>query len=134
MRRILALVLAVLLPALASAQTKQAVGRQPLVFIHATVIDTAGGPSKSDATVIISGNRIVALGKTGQVRVPKGAQVVNAAGKFLIPGLWDMHFHAPENNQAREIFAPLNLANGVTGIRHMFGRNRYIQRVLLPRL
>jgi len=128
MRRILALVLAALLPALVSAQTKQAIGPQALVFIHATVIDAAGGPSKSNATVIISGNRIIALGKTGQVSVPKGALVVNAAGKFMIPGLWDMHFHTPENNQAREIFLPLALANGVTGVRHMFG-SEYILKL-----
>ena len=44
-------------------------------------------------TVVITGNRISALGETGKVRVPQDAQVVDATGKFVIPGLWDMHVH-----------------------------------------
>lgn len=95
MRKILALLLALLSPAPAGAQTKPAARPRPLVFTHATVIDTTGGPPQSDSTVVVTGKRVVALGKTGRVRVPAGARVVNAAGKFLIPGLWDMHFHSP---------------------------------------
>ncbi|HEX6185808.1 MAG TPA: amidohydrolase family protein [Pyrinomonadaceae bacterium] len=121
MRKILALLLAVLSPAPAGAQTKPAAPSRPLVFTHATVIDTTGGPPKPDSTVVVAGNQIVAFGGTGRVRIPEGAQVVNAAGKFLMPGLWDMHFHTPGGEQAREIFLPLALANGVTGVRHMFG-------------
>ena len=128
MRKILALLLASLLPALTGAQTKPAAQSQPLVFTHATVIDTTGGPPQADSTVIVAGNRIVALGKTGRVRIPEGAQVVNAAGKFLLPGLWDMHFHSPEDAQAREIFLPLAIANGVTGVRNMFGSEALLKQ------
>ena len=67
-------------------------------------------------SVVISGGRIVALGRTGRVRLPKDALVVNASGKFLIPGLWDMHVH--EWN--KEVFFPLFITNGVTGVRDMF--------------
>lgn len=121
MRTIIALLLAVLSSAPVGAQTKPAARTRPLVFTHATVIDTSGGPPRSDSTVVVAGDRIVAVGKTGRVRVPRGAQVVNASGKFLMPGLWDMHFHSPEDRQAREIFLPLAIANGITGVRHMFG-------------
>ena len=64
-----------------------------LVITHVTVIDATGAPMQPDMTLVITGNRIVALRKTGTIRVPKGAQVVEAKGKFLIPGLWDMHVH-----------------------------------------
>lgn len=83
-----------------------------LVFTHATVIDTTGGPEQHDTTVVVTGNRISALGKN--VKIPKNAQVLDATGKFLIPGLWDMHthIHSPEDLQ-------LFIANGVTGLRVM---------------
>jgi imidazolonepropionase-like amidohydrolase len=120
MRKALTLLLTILLCWLPSAQAQQAT--HPLAFTHVTVIDTVRGTLNSDATVIIAGDRIVALGKTGRTRLPSGAQVVDATGKFLIPGLWDMHFHTPlDDKQVREIFFPLTLANGVTGVRHMFG-------------
>jgi len=87
-----------------------------LVLTHVTVIDTTGGPAKPDMTVVIAGNRIVELGKSNKIRVPKNAQAVNATGKFLIPGLWDMHVHWYEKN-----YLPLFIANGVTGTRQMYG-------------
>lgn len=121
MRKILTLLLSLFLSAPSSVQAGPDVPSRSLVFTHVMVIDTATGKLKPDTTVIIAGNRIIAVGKTGRVRIPKDAQVVNATGKFLIPGLWDMHFHSPEDKQAREIFLPLALANGVTGVRHMFG-------------
>ena len=43
---------------------------QPLVLLHATVIDTTGAPAKSDMTVVMTGSQISALGETGNVRVP----------------------------------------------------------------
>jgi len=68
-------------------------------------------------TVIVTGDQIAEIGKTGRVKIPDGAQVIEAKGKFLIPGLWDMHVHAFN----RDLFFPLFIANGVTGIRDMFG-------------
>jgi imidazolonepropionase-like amidohydrolase len=121
MRKILALLLIFTWPTLLAAQTKPTAPSQPLIFTHATVIDTTGSPPQSDMTVMVVGNRIIALGKTGKVSLPKVAQVVDATGKFMIPGLWDMHWHSPADKQAREIFLPLAIANGVTGVRHMFG-------------
>lgn len=120
MRKILALLLIILLPALLVAQVKPAAQSQPLAFIHATVIDMTVAKPKPDMTVMVVGNRISAIGKTGKVRVPKNAQIIDATGKFLIPGLWDMHAHSISEKGTREIFFPLEIANGITGIRDMF--------------
>ena len=95
---------------------KPASGQRPLVFNHVTVIDATGASAKPDMSVVISGGRILKLGRAGRVRLPKDALVVNASGKFLIPGLWDMHVH----EWSKEVFFPLFIANGITGVRDMF--------------
>ncbi len=107
-----------LLPALVFAQSKQTPRVKPLVFTHVTIIDATGTPPKSDMTVVVADNRITELGRSGKVRVPKGAQVVDAKGKFLIPGLWDMHVHLAK---AGANTLPLFIANGVTSVRDMGG-------------
>lgn len=118
MRKILALVLILLLPGLLPAQTTAIPPARPVVFTHVTVIDVTGAPSKSNMTVIVAGNSIAAVGKTGKIRIPKDAEVIDASGKFLIPGLWDMHAHALTDNRYEWAF-PLLIANGVTGVRDM---------------
>src|ERR1051325_9261304 len=64
-----------------------------LAFTHITIIDATGALAQPDMTVVIEGNQIASLGKTGKIRVPENTQVINGTGKFLIPGLWDMHAH-----------------------------------------
>ena len=108
------LVLAVLVLDLTSSSTQL----KPLVFTHVTIIDVTGAPAKSDMTVAITGNRITELGPSTDMRVPQGAQVVDATGKFLIPGLWDMHVHWYRYDKA---FLQLFPINGVTGVRVMWG-------------
>ena len=96
--------------------------RQPsFAFTHVTVIDMTGGPSRADMTVVIRGNRIASIGPGDSVRIPEDTHQLNAAGKFLIPGLWDMHVHAAWA-ETLPTFGPLFLANGVTGVREMWGR------------
>jgi imidazolonepropionase-like amidohydrolase len=118
MRKILALLLILLLPGLLLAQTTAIPPACPVVFTHVTVIGLTGALSKSDITVVVAGNRIAAVGKSGKVRIPKDAQVVDASGKFLIPGLWDMHTHTLREERV-ETFFPLFIVNGVTGVRDM---------------
>jgi len=93
-----------------------------LAITHVTVIDATGAPAHPDMTVLIKGNRITEVGKSGKIRVPEDAQVVSATGKFLIPGLWDMHVHWYDKD-----YLPLFIANGVTGIRIMWGMPRHHQ-------
>lgn len=96
----------------------------PLAFTHVTVIDATGAPPAANMTVVIDDQHIVALGKSGSTRPPRGARIVDARGKYLIPGLWDMHVHTvfgdwlPENER---VTLPLFVANGITGVRDMGG-------------
>src|SRR5439155_1599599 len=70
--------------------------------------------------VVVNGNRLATLGPSRAVRIPKGGLAYDATGKFLIPGLWDMHVHAAWSSTL-PTFGPLFLVNGVTGVREMWG-------------
>ena len=89
-----------------------------LAITGVTVIDATGAPARPNMTVVVTGDRIAAVGKSGEVVVPEGARVVDGKGKYLIPGLWDMHVHT-----AGPSFLPLYLANGVCGVRDMHALN-----------
>jgi imidazolonepropionase-like amidohydrolase len=112
-------------PTLLSAQPEQEAPPKPLAITHVTVIDATGAAAQPDMTVVISGDRITALGKTGKIKVPDNAQVVDATGNFLIPGLWDMHVHM--GRQSSDLSSPLFIANGVTGVRIMWGGPGHLQ-------
>jgi len=103
-----------LMTSIAPAQTKS----KPIVFTHATVIDATGADAQSDMVVVVADGKIADLGKFGKVKIPKQSQVIDATGKFLIPGLWDMHVHL---TKAGENTLPLFIANGVTSVRDMGG-------------
>ena len=95
-----------------------------LAFTHVNVIDATGSPVLADMTVIVEGKRILQIGKSDVTPLPKGARVVEGRGKYLIPGLWDMHVHEVfgEWIPADEKITPvLFVANGVTGVRDMGG-------------
>jgi len=66
---------------------------QSLVIEHVTVIDATGHAAQPDRTVIVDRDRIVAVVPSKKAHIPKHAQIVDGVGKFLIPGLWDMHVH-----------------------------------------
>jgi hypothetical protein len=101
---------------LLGVQSKHETQPASLAFTQVQVIDTQRLSLQPNMTVIITGNHITELGTAAQVKVPINAQVVDGRGKFLIPGLWDMHVHtlAPER---RDTYFPLFVANGVTGVR-----------------
>src|SRR5579859_1300490 len=84
---------------------------------HATVIDTETGKELSDQTVVISGDRISEMGDSSTLKPVSNARIVDGRGKYLIPGLWDMHVHRTEY----ESTYPIYIANGVTGVREMAG-------------
>src|ERR1700676_1678315 len=97
----------------------------PLALMHVTVIDPSGRPAQADQTVIVSDGRVTAIGASGTLRVPKGARVIDARGKFLIPGLWDMHVHiagiSADPAWSKEVILPELIAYGITGVRDMGG-------------
>jgi imidazolonepropionase-like amidohydrolase len=90
-----------------------------LAITHVTLIDVAGGPSRADMTVLVADRHVRAIGASETVHVPRSATVVDGRGRYLIPGLWDMHTHALWDPAVRATFFPLFVANGVTGIRDM---------------
>jgi hypothetical protein len=87
-----------------------------LVFIHANVIDGTGAQPKADTTVVVDHGRIAQVGDSNS-KIPANAQIIDARGKYLLPGFWDMHIHIWETKRT----FPLLIANGVTGVRNMGG-------------
>jgi len=85
-----------------------------LVLEHATVIDATGAPPIPNVSVVVRDGLIKSIGPN--VEAPTGATVVGASGKFLIPGLWDMHVHLAEKESS---FRAL-LSHGITGVRDMY--------------
>jgi imidazolonepropionase-like amidohydrolase len=86
--------------------------RSALAIIGGTLIDGTGAAPVADSVVLIEGDRIVSAGSRSQVKVPKGARTVDARGKYLVPGLWDMHAHF-----FKAEFGPAYLAAGITTAR-----------------
>jgi len=102
-----------------------AAGQEPtLAITHVNLIDATGAAVRADMTVLVEGKHISQIGKSAEMAVPKAAKVVDGSGKYLIPGLWDMHVHEifgawlPEDEK---IIPLLFVANGVTGVRDMGG-------------
>ena len=104
-----------------AGQSVSARSTTALAFTRVNVVDVEHGRVLSDQTVLILGERIGAVGPSGSVRVPGDAQVVDATGKYLIPGLWDMHTHSGGDELTRTIELPLYVAHGVTGVRQLSG-------------
>ena len=91
-----------------------------------TLVDVRDGSLHRERTVLVTGNRIAAVGPVHEVAVPNDATVVEATGRYLIPGLWDVHVHsvaspdaARSATAAQDWHFPLFLAYGVTGVRNM---------------
>ena len=107
----------------------QAPARAPmLVFLHVTVInpgsDAGSGSVEQDRAVVIRQDRITAVTSAAGFAAPEWAKVVDASGKYMIPGLWDMHVHSAFGDwfpRGRDVILPLFIANGVTGVRDMGG-------------
>lgn len=109
---------ALLLAALVVAAIPPA--RADLVIVGALLIDGTGGAPVADSAVVIRGERIAAAGPGAQVRVPPGATFIDARGKVLVPGLWDMHVHVLREGRP-EAYFPVLVANGIVGVRDMGG-------------
>ena len=95
-----------------------ALGR-PLAITGVTLIDGTGRPPLANATVVIDGDRIARVGATGDGPPPDGAEIIDGRGRFLIPGLTDMHVHVLGPDRWH---APLFLAAGVTTVLDLGGQ------------
>jgi hypothetical protein len=70
----------------------------PVVISHVSVIDATGTPPKPDMSVEVVDHKIVAIERSATFVIPDSARVIDATGKFSIPGLWDMHAHRREGD------------------------------------
>jgi imidazolonepropionase-like amidohydrolase len=91
----------------------------PLFIEHVAVVDVIAGRLQRDMTVEIRGRTIAAVDAGRRVRDPRHATVIDGRGKYLIPGLWDMHVHLSFPPGAAQVFLPVMVANGVLGARDM---------------
>jgi imidazolonepropionase-like amidohydrolase len=99
-----------------------------------TVIDATGAPPQPHRSVIVHGDRIIGIVSSKELEKKSGEPVgtwVDGSGKFLIPGLWDMHVHMVFGDwfpRGKEITLPLFIANGITGVRDMGGELDVLQQ------
>jgi len=91
--------------------------KQPVAITNANVFDSATGQSAPGSTVLIDGNRIRTVGEDGAVTIPSQAERIDAGGKTLLPGLWDMHVHMGPTD------GMLHMAAGVTSVRDLANDN-----------
>lgn len=95
-----------------------------LAFVDVTVIPMDSERVLPGHTVLVQGDRIVAVGPKARVTIPPGTRQIDGAGKYLLPGLAEMHGHNPPAGAASELFERvcfLFVANGVTTVRSMLG-------------
>src|ERR1041385_4127586 len=95
----------------------------PLVFVHANLFDSESAQMLPNRTVVITGNRITAVGADGKVAVPANAETIDAAGKTLMPGLWDMHVHVHPGDGL------MHMACGVTSVRDLANDTDYLMQM-----
>src|SRR5262249_5734925 len=84
----------------------------PLAIVGATLIDGTGVAPMEDSIVIVHGDRIAGAGPRARIAIPPDAQVLEARGMALLPGLWEMHAHFTQVE-----WGPIYLAAGVTTAR-----------------
>jgi imidazolonepropionase-like amidohydrolase len=95
-----------------------------LAFVGASVLPMTDARVLASHTVVVRGDRIVAIAPDGRVALPAGATRIDARGKYLVPGLVDMHVHFDGAEHERDL--PLYLANGVTTVRNMRGTPAHV--------
>jgi imidazolonepropionase-like amidohydrolase len=88
------------------------------------LIDGTGHAPVKDSVIVVDGDRIVAAGPRNKVAIPKDATVIDAKGKTILPGLWDMHAHFEQVE-----WGPIYLAAGVTTVRDCGNEFEFITAV-----
>jgi len=106
-----------------------AFAQTPLAIVDVNVVDVVKGAVRPHQTVVIADGRIEDLGAADGIRIPARAVRVPGEGRYLIPGLWDMHIHLRSDSNKPDIrlvdenaaLLDLFLPNGVVGVRDMAG-------------
>lgn len=89
---------------------------KPIALTHISVLNMADGSVANNKTVVIKGTQISAILDSDITELPNGTLEIPAHGKYLLPGLWDMHVHTADVR-----FLANYIANGITGVRDMGG-------------
>jgi imidazolonepropionase-like amidohydrolase len=101
--------------------------QQAIAFTHVTVIPMDRERTLADYTVVVRGQKIVEVGPSGRVKVPAEAKQIDGRGKYLMPGLAEMHAHIPPGKatdaEIEKVLAYYAL-NGLTTVRGMLGAPR----------
>jgi imidazolonepropionase-like amidohydrolase len=103
-----------------SATEAPAAGQAATIFVGGFIVDPSSNSDPVRADVLVVGDRIVASGP--RVRAPAGAQRVDVTGRYLVPGLWDMHAHVAAEGPVGDALEDY-VRHGVLGIRDMGGRS-----------
>ena len=105
--------------------SRSALAPGTIAIMDVTVIPMTGDTTLRDATVVVRDGRIAEIGATRNVKVPSAARRVDGRGKYLIPGLADMHTHLYSDGDVPDSVGKYELgvmvANGVTATRLMIG-------------
>src|SRR5262249_49923256 len=107
-------------------------------IVGGTVIDGNGGPALSDAVIVVSGSKITAIGARSSVRIPQRATIIDATGRYVVPGFFDtnvhlslyggvkeryetiVRYHSRQNDIVLEA-AQIDLKHGITTVRDSYG-------------
>jgi imidazolonepropionase-like amidohydrolase len=93
-----------------------------LALTHVTIIDPGVDKPQQDMTILVRGHDIAAVGRAKQVTIHTSVKVIDGTGKFVIPGLWDMHSHF--RDAGRDL--KMDIANEVLGTRNMGGATKEV--------
>ena len=97
---------------------------ETIALVGGTLIDGTGHAPLSDSVIVLDKGRIVAVGSRANVKIPKQATIIDAQGKTILPGLWDMHAHFEQVE-----WGPIYLAAGVTTVRDCGNEFEFITAV-----
>lgn len=95
-----------------------------IALVGGTLVDGTGKAAVPDSVVLVKDGRIVKAGTRNEVEIPKNAQMIDARGKTILPGLWDMHAHFEQVE-----WGPIYLAAGVTTVRDCGNELEFITAV-----
>jgi imidazolonepropionase-like amidohydrolase len=109
---------------LAKQDARASKTERALALVGGTLIDLTGAASVPDSAVVIEGGKIKAAGPRSKVSIPRGAAIVDVRGKYVLPGLWDMHAHFEQVE-----WGPVYLAAGVTTVRDVGNEFDFITAV-----
>jgi imidazolonepropionase-like amidohydrolase len=107
-----------------TAATESPAASRQVAIVGGTILDMTGRKPIPNGTVVIGDGRITAVGPSNRIAVPPQATVVRAAGKTVMPGLWDMHAHFEQVE-----WGPIYLAAGITTVRDVGNELEFVAAV-----